>query len=330
MLVTGIVSAGSILIFLHTRSHDRIVFSPKEITLPADGALHIAFHLSRLSRRNLPLGELQANSASVHLYQGRENEIEGQVQSPVLPGSSRLQVSWRGHAVTVSVSFVPDFSDSFQDGTPDFLRLHAAEDRRAFRMWFAALADAQADLPKEKLPIEIDDCAALLRFAYREALHGHDENWLAEQHLGPVAPFASVRQYKYPDTPLGAALYRVKSGAFTADDLKDGSFAQFADAKTLMQRNTYFVSRNIHAARLGDVIFFRQLEQNSPYHSMIVTAQDAEWVVYHTGPIGKAKGEVRRVSMEDLLHHPDRRWRPVPENSNFLGVYRWNILRDGD
>jgi len=30
------------------------------------------------------------------------------------------------------------------------------------------------------------------------------------------------------------------------------------------------------------------------------------------------------------LHHPDARWRPLPENTNFLGVYRWNILREGD
>jgi uncharacterized protein len=31
-----------------------------------------------------------------------------------------------------------------------------------------------------------------------------------------------------------------------------------------------------------------------------------------------------------LLHHPDPRWRPLKENANFLGVYRWNILREGD
>jgi uncharacterized protein YfaT (DUF1175 family) len=65
---------------------------------------------------------------------------------------------------------------------------------------------------------------------------------------------------------------------------------------------------------------------------MIVVSGGA--VVYHTGPTGegrrKGKGEMRRVTLDDLLHHPDVRWRPVAENSNFLGVYRWNILRDGD
>ncbi len=53
-------------------------------------------------------------------------------------------------------------------------------------------------------------------------------------------------------------------------------------------------------------------------------------VVYHTGPIGKAPGEMRRVTLAELLDHPSPRWRPVAGNSNFLGVYRWNILREGN
>jgi uncharacterized protein YfaT (DUF1175 family) len=84
----------------------------------------------------------------------------------------------------------------------------------------------------------------------------------------------------------------------------------------------------VHAARPGDLLFYRQLEQNSPFHSMILTGPDHDWAVYDTGPIGKEPGEVRRVALEDLIHHPDTRWRPIPENSNFLGVYRWNILRE--
>jgi hypothetical protein len=31
--------------------------------------------------------------------------------------------------------------------------------------------------------------------------------------------------------------------------------------------------------------------------------------------------------MAELLDHPDARWRPINSNPNFLGVYRWNILR---
>jgi uncharacterized protein YfaT (DUF1175 family) len=95
-----------------------------------------------------------------------------------------------------------------------------------------------------------------------------------------------------------------------------------------MQRNTFFISRDLRTAKTGDLLFFRQLEQNSPFHSMILTGSGHNWAVYHTGPIGRERGEVRRVLLDDLLSHPDRRWRPVPENSNFLGVYRWNILRE--
>jgi uncharacterized protein YfaT (DUF1175 family) len=226
------------------------------------------------------------------------------------------------------VHFTPDASDRFADGTPDFLRLHTATDRAAFRAWFTALADAAAALPTDRLPREIDDCAALLRWCYRNALHAHDAPWLATMPLVVLPPISSVMQYTYPLTPLGVNLFRVRSGAYTAADATNDSFAQFADAKTLWERNTFFVTRDVRAARPGDLLFYRQLEQNSPYHSMILTGEAHNWAVYNTGPIGAAPGEVRRLALDDLLHHPDIRWRPIPQNSNFLGVYRWNVLRE--
>jgi uncharacterized protein YfaT (DUF1175 family) len=253
-------------------------------------------------------------------------EIPIEVRSPVNPGTQRMVLSYRGSEISVAVHFQLNDSDRFGDGTPDFLRLHTAADRAAFRAWFTALADTSEELSKERLPREIDDCAALLRWCYRNALHAHDEAWQAMMPMESLPPLPSVVQYAYPLTPLGAGLFRVLAGGFAAGDVGNGSFAQFADAKTLWQRNTFFVTRDVRAARLGDVLFYRQLGQNSPYHSMIVTAHD--WVVYDTGPIGKEPGEVRRVTLEDLLHHPDIRWRPIAENSNFLGVYRWNILRE--
>jgi hypothetical protein len=203
-----------------------------------------------------------------------------------------------------------------------------AADRAAFRAWFTALADTAATLPPERLPHEIDDCAALLRWCYRNALHAHDEAWQATMPMDVLPPLASVVQYAYPFTPLGANLFRVRSGVYAPGDGADGAFTQFADVKTLWQRNTFFVTRDVRAARPGDLLFYRQLEQNSPFHSMILTGAGHDWVVYHTGPIGNGPGEVRRVALVDLLHHPDIRWRPIIENSNFLGVYRWNILRE--
>ncbi len=321
----------------------RLTIEPTHITLPADGSEHDAFRI-RFLLSWLNSGNPISEDPRLRLVEGKDPSgrprFDGLIQTPIIPSDARLALRWRGRVLHVPVTFLFSPTDTYSDGTPDFLRLHTPQDRVAFRAWFVAIAEAQAALPVTQLPLEINDCAALLRYAYREALHVHDENWLTQHPT--QAPRLSVRQYAYPQTPLGANLFRVHPGPFLPEDLKNGSFAQFADAQTLMQRNTYLVGRDLRQARPGDLIFYRQLEQDSPYdvsgyhspfHSMIVSGGDG--VVYHTGPIhrragGHGKGEMRRLSIADLLHHPDARWRPVKENANFLGVYRWNILREGD
>lgn len=55
-----------------------------------------------------------------------------------------------------------------------------------------------------------------------------------------------------------------------------------------------------------------------------------DWVVYNTGPSGTRPGQMRRLRMTELLDYPQPEWRPIAGNSNFLGVYRWNILREGN
>lgn len=322
-------------------THQRITVEPPQVMLPADGAEHAAFRL-HLPAIGPSVTQDTNGFANLRLLESEEASghkiIEGLLQSPVTPGHSIIQLIWLHRRIRIPVTFVFDPSDTYSDGTPDFLRLHTAQDRQAFRAWFTAIAENQADLPPAQLAPEINDCAALLRFAYREALHAHDESWLSSHALQSSAP--SIRQYAYPQTPLGANLFRVRPGPFLPQDLDNGSFAQFADAQTLMQDNTYLVGRDLRLARPGDLIFYRQLEQDSPYdvpgtlqyhspfHSMIFCGEKG--VVYHTGPINHGKGEMRRLLLSDLLHHPDARWRPLKENGNFLGVYRWNILREGD
>ena len=123
-------------------------------------------------------------------------------------------------------------------------------------------------------------------------------------------------------------LFRISAGPFAPADVSNGSFVQFADAKTLVAYNTYLVGRDLHRALPGDLLFFRQFGRNSPWHSMIVTHTGPDaMVVYDTGPDHGRPGEVRRVVLSELVDHPEPEWRPVPANSNFLGVYRWNILR---
>ena len=223
--------------------------------------------------------------------------------------------------------------------TPEFLRLDSAADRDAFRRWFTAIAEYQALRPPAEVPAEINDCAALLRYAYRGALHAHTESWLEETGLAGLAFLPPVRKYAYPHTPLGASIFRVRPAI--GENALQASFAEFADAKTLKQFNAYFVSRDVRLALPGDILFFRQLEQNSPYHSMVFVGRsqiiagnsgngDDSILVYHTGPIGKSPGEMRRVLLRQLLRHPSARWRPVEANTNFLGVYRWNILKESE
>ncbi len=242
---------------------------------------------------------------------------------PVRPAPPRLPAS-----EPVAVNRV-SATDSYEDGTPDFLRLDDEHDREAFRRWFTWLAEAQYFQAPANRPAEISDCAALIRYAYRETLSAHVSGW-AEAARVPVVPAIDpVAKYRYPRTPLGAALFRVKEGPFKVSDIVSGAFAQFADARTLRRYNTHFISRELSRALPGDLLFYRQDAEHMPFHSMIyigegrVRKDGGRRVIYHTGP----GGEIRRLAVEELIQYPEPEWRAIPENPNFLGVFRWNILR---
>lgn len=194
------------------------------------------------------------------------------------------------------------------------VHLNGLDDQRAFRAWFTFLAEVQAYTTPAP---EIDDCAALVRYSYREALRRHDSNWASGIALPLVPSLPDVRANEYP------ARFRIS----------ESEWAEFADAKTLHRLNTFFVTRDVNRAQSGDLLFFRQLSQRMPFHVMIFVGRSqvepgpTPWLVYHTGPSGSSKGEIRRVSVAELMRHPSPQWRPEQGNSNFLGVYRWNILR---
>src|ERR1035437_7413264 len=245
-------------------------------------------------------------------------------------GHGRHGAERKGYSITTTPPAIDanSWTDSFGDGTPDFLRLRDPADQGAFRQWFTLIADYQAVRPRTQVPGEITDCAGLLRYAYREALKCHDDSWFVATGIEVRALPGEIRAWRYPDTPLGADLFRVREGPFWSADATNGAFAQFADAKTLVERNAYPVSRDVRQAQPGDLLFYQQFGQSSPWHSMIVARIGGEaGVVYHTGPDGKSPGELRRVTITELLDHPQPQWRPIPANPNFLGVYRWNILR---
>lgn len=234
-----------------------------------------------------------------------------------------------------SQNFNLELTDSLGDGTPDFLRLDDSADRDAFRRWFTFLAEIQYFTPPAQRPAEISDCAALLRYAYREALRLHDAKWSGASKLELIPALESVRKYQYPHTPLGPALFRIRPGPWRLADLHSGAFAEFADAETLQRWNTFFISREIGSAQSGDLLFYRRAGDRVTFHSMIflgtsqVTPGPAQYVIYDTGPDDAKAGEIKRLSLDQLLHFPDPQWQPKPANPIFMGIFRWNILNTG-
>lgn len=200
-------------------------------------------------------------------------------------------------------------------GTEAGCRLIDPGDRATFRGWFTFLAELQFLREPGQLPREVADCAGLVRFAYRESLRRHDARWAEELRLPDIPPLGSVRQFSYP---FGPGLFRVDAARW----------AEFADARTLLKWNTYRVGRTLDAAQPADLLFFRQPDQRFPFHVMAYLGGRERHIVYHTGPEGGAAGEVRRPSLKELMRHPSPQWRPHEGNPNFLGVFRWDILRD--
>jgi uncharacterized protein len=228
----------------------------------------------------------------------------------VIPAHMKLRArAPDGRTASAQLITTPDLAND--NGMPDFLHL-PLEDQQAFRRWFTFLAEAQYLRDPKTIPKEINDCAALIRYAYREALSEHTSDWANQLGLQAVPAIPSVRKYAYPYTPLKAGLFR------TADD----AFAEFADAHTLQRWNCHLVSRDVTRALPADLLFYKQIAEPArrPFHSMIFLGGD---IVYHTG---SAEG-IRRLTLKELIGYPLAQWRPIPGNENFLGVYRWNILR---
>lgn len=305
----------------------------ESLILPADGHSSTRVRVYTSEGRAVPIDRMNleltvGRSRAQILHRGSEAQLLAGVQ----PGRVEIKAQAKGYDPGRAViDLALDATDLDSDGFPDVLAL-GPSDQQAFRKWFTYLAEAPAFMPPERWPAEISDCAALLRFAYREALREHTGEWAHQLSLPGLPHSPAVKKYRYPYTLLGANLFRVREGRFEPADISGDSFAQFADAQTLQHLNTAFVSRDIAHAQPGDLLFYRQLEQGMPFHAMVLIgashfeADPGPWVTYHTGPRGESKGEIRRVRLAELLQHPEPRWRPVPGNRNFLGVYRWKIL----
>jgi len=247
-------------------------------------------------------------------------------------------------AVSTAASVRANWSDSDEDGIPDAAELHSVDDRANFRRWFTFIAEMQFYQFSDAWSQQQRDCAGLVRFAWREALRRHDRIWF--QGMGAstgayeaVAP--DVKAYSLENSPLGEKLFRTEFGTFEKEDLLNGKFSEFADARTLKNYNVVFLTRErrqaeqVSSLQPGDLLFFHQPQARKfPYHVMIflgavrVAGEGAnDWVVYHTGSSPEDDGEVKKVRLAVLDQHPNARWRPVENNQNFLGFYRLKILQ---
>ena len=226
----------------------------------------------------------------------------------------------------------PD-ADLDHDGIPDGAELRTFNDRQNFRRWFTWIAEMQFYKPSDEWNPEQRDCAGLVRFAWRESLRKHDRAWYQRmgENYDPVAPEVSVN---LTSEPLREKLFRTLPGNYASRDVVEGKFSEFADAQTLKMFNATFVGRDRQQAQPGDLLFFHQpWVQKFPYHVMIflgeprLASENArDWVVYHTGASPQDAGEVKKVRLSVLDQHPNKRWRPLSSNPNFLGFYRLKIL----
>ena len=222
-------------------------------------------------------------------------------------------------------------ADSDNDGFPETAELRTFMARESFRQAFTGIAETQFYSLSDQWNPEQRDCAGLVRFAWREALRRHDRAWF--QRMGPGYE-AIAASSALAESALGEKLFRTDFGAYKESDVSEARFSEFADARTLKNFNSTFISRDRRMAQAGDLLFYYQpWVQKFPYHVMIflgesrvVANPSRDWVVYHTGGSATNQGTVKKVELSVLDSHPNKRWRPVESNPNFLGFYRLKIL----
>jgi uncharacterized protein YfaT (DUF1175 family) len=183
------------------------------------------------------------------------------------------------------------------------LCLSSPVDRQAFRRWFSFMAESRYYAHKRVR--EITDCAALVRWSFREALMPHDTAWARSTEL-----------------PIFPAMPSVQDAPWT------GEFRR-ADASALHHNETWFVSRDIRAALPGDLFFFERAGDSTEHVMIYIGASQilpsaGKWVVY-LADSGRA---VEKVTVESLLSSSSGDLRPETENPRFLGVWRFNLLRE--
>ncbi len=266
--------------------------------------------LESRSLLGLRMSACDGRAAGVVVWGGSR---EGFFLAPRQPVEIALK-AWPGYRQTLALMPIP--------ATPGGTLLGQG-DREAFRTWFVALLEQQLDSISPAWEPPQRDCAGLLRFAFREAWGPHTEAW--RERTG------------FSASPVAADPSPVLAGPWRSAFPTPEGWQPFAKGAFLRSYACVSLGRDLADAKPGDLLFFaRGGARPEPDHAMAFVRPDGDgqpMLLYHTGPEGsgllRKDGELRRVRLEDLLHHPDADFRPLPENPAFLGLYRWTVLCHG-
>ncbi len=318
-----------------------------ETDLPANGIATATVTAKLISAKNKPV-DLSTLNNPVQFYidsgvglvkligpfldPNNRNQVNLVVQAKMIPGVVWLVArSEFAEEIAIELTIVPDWTDSDNDGFPDVVELNDELDRQSFLKWFVTVAEAQFYQPSDYWHQEQRDCAGLIRFAYREALKQHSENWFKKVPLTQLEPISDVQKYNYPKVPLLEQNIFRKSDLSIGQAAIDSIFTNFVETRYIMNNNCIALGKDRLVSRSGDLVFFFHFDDpNMPLHSMVFIkdqinpAQDR--FIYHTGPDDFGRAEVRKLDRQTLDRHPDPRWRPEMKNPYFLGYYRWKIV----
>ncbi len=160
-----------------------------------------------------------------------------------------------------------------------------------YKMDIIRVALEQSEIPSPFWEPQQRDCAGFVRFVYKSAIKSKTPLWSSWNENEKV-PFAN------------------------AELLVSKNFSKVTDS----------VDDNL---KTGDLLVFRRggQKKEDQWHLMMVMEspwQENKWLVtYHNGSRDETGG-VKKLWMTDLLMADAMEWKPVKENTNFVGVYRWN------
>ena len=169
------------------------------------------------------------------------------------------------------------------------------EDQSHYKLSLIRVALAQSENISPNWEPQQRDCAGLVRFVYKQALGVKDPLWLSWEN--------TYTHY------ANAELLISKNFTKVADEVTDTT--QNGDLQT------------------GDILTFRRDDQKKEdqWHLMILMEspwQKKKWLVtYHNSARDETAG-VKKLWLNDLVNSELDNWKPLKENKNYVGVYRWN------